>query len=199
MPNHETNSVIIKGPVSVVHRFVEEGTRSNGMNVPIRMIDFELIVPPPANMEAGGCPGGAVDGIHSDTGEVCWYDWNLANWGTKWNAYEHDHFDHRVFVGGDDGLPYARVELRFQTAWSPPTPIFDAIKSRWQGLEVIAVTQDEGGFPDRFYPSEEYLQEHFTRTVTYEFDCWDSEVDTPLENPADVTISKITKALGRHS
>lgn len=35
-----------------------------------------------------------------------WYDWNVANWGTKWNAY--------------DTYVFNEVITCFNTAWSPP-------------------------------------------------------------------------------
>jgi hypothetical protein len=37
-----------------------------------------------------------------------WYDWSVANWGTKWNSYEN-------YMGEDS--------ISFQTAWSPPIPV----------------------------------------------------------------------------
>jgi len=42
-------------------------------------------------------------------GHADWYNWQLDNWGTKWNAYE-------VFVGDD--------YIEFQTAWATPFEIF---------------------------------------------------------------------------
>lgn len=42
-------------------------------------------------------------------GHADWYNWQLDNWGTKWNAYE-------VFVGDD--------YIEFQTAWATPNEIF---------------------------------------------------------------------------
>jgi len=42
-------------------------------------------------------------------GHADWYNWQLENWDTKWNAYE-------VFVGDD--------YIEFQTAWSTPFAIF---------------------------------------------------------------------------
>jgi len=53
-----------------------------------------------------------------------WYDWHVANWGTKWDVgtenleYEEDedgNFDNET------GQPYARITGWFDSAWSPPT------------------------------------------------------------------------------
>ena len=43
-----------------------------------------------------------------------WYDWNICNWGTKWEVsdVECDHWDGNSF------------ECEFETAWSPPEGIY---------------------------------------------------------------------------
>lgn len=45
-------------------------------------------------------------------GDKNWYDWGVAHWGTKWDAYESE-IKVTDRVGG-----YA--VFKFQTAWSPP-------------------------------------------------------------------------------
>lgn len=69
-------------------------------------------------------------------GHSSWYSWSLANWGTKWNAY-----DFRLIAEDDD-----RLDLSFDTAWSPPEPIFAAIADRPEcaGLEITIRSFDEG-------------------------------------------------------
>lgn len=47
-------------------------------------------------------------------GVTDWYDWSVKNWGTKWNAY------HDLVEVSEDGNS---LSVRFQTAWSEPTPI----------------------------------------------------------------------------
>ena len=48
-----------------------------------------------------------------------WYDWQVANWGTKWD------------VGGDDGLIQKldanTLEASFDSAWSPPTAAYEQL------------------------------------------------------------------------
>lgn len=45
-------------------------------------------------------------------GYLDWYDWSVANWGTKWNSYD-------VSASG--------TEVRFHTAWSAPHPVVSRI------------------------------------------------------------------------
>ena len=62
-----------------------------------------------------------------------WYDWRLANWGTKWPAsYIEAEWD-------DD---YARFE--FQTAWSPPEPVIEALRERFEDAHITAFYDEPG-------------------------------------------------------
>jgi hypothetical protein len=178
--------VVVIGPPANILRFLDEAFLKPGEPYPdspddvndkeFPILHFDFIVPAPANIERGGCGGGAVNGIHEDTGEVCWYQWNTSNWGTKWGAYSHDHYDVRWLSDYEDKV-YGRVDLRFDTAWSQPTPIFLAIEQRWE-VTVHAVTQDEGGFPDVEYGSP-YDEEGIRKVTTFEFENFDVSAEAP--------------------
>ena len=169
MPNHETNTVVVVGAPENVEKFRAEAFTDD-------KIDFELITPPPANIEKGGCSG------HHEDGVVCWYTWNLQNWGTKWNAYHHGDVTYGKYKGylgdeeddEDEEVVYGRLDFVFETAWSQPTPIFEKIEERW-GVQVHAVTQDEGGFPDVEY-GDPYGREYLEREVRIAPRHWDSMV-----------------------
>jgi hypothetical protein len=139
----------------------------------IPLLIFGLIVPEPENIEKGGCSGEHPEGV------ICWYTWHLKNWGTKWSAYEHSHYElrwlERYAAGDEPREVYGRVDLRFETAWSQPTPIFEAIEKRWD-VTVHAVTQDGGGFPDVEY-GDPYDAEVIRKVTVYEFDSYEREVD----------------------
>ena len=55
-----------------------------------------------------------------------WYDWRLANWDTKWDAYD-------VVVTDED--PEC-TEIEFNTAWSPPEAICSAIREQYPDVSV---------------------------------------------------------------
>ena len=61
-----------------------------------------------------------------------WYDWRVEEWGTKWDIREFLCFEHN----NDE------VQLQFETAWSPPIPIYELLKE--QGFIVNAEYVDEG-------------------------------------------------------
>jgi len=91
------------------------------------------------------------------TEEQGWYWWRVNNWGTKWDAnlYQHDWVDDTSLV------------LGFDTAWSPPIPVYEAMDE--QGVNVVASYYESGMcFVGRWELGEE---EH------YEF----SEIEDPVE------------------
>ena len=55
-----------------------------------------------------------------------WYDWRLANWDTKWDAYDVEVLDEDI-----DNL-----EIGFNTAWSPPEAICHKIREDYPDLAV---------------------------------------------------------------
>jgi len=69
-----------------------------------------------------------IDGKFPSTGRVDdrWYDWRLANWDTKWDAYD-------VVVTDDD--PDC-TEIEFNTAWSPPEAVCHALREQYPDIDV---------------------------------------------------------------
>lgn len=63
-----------------------------------------------------------------------WYDWCVANWGTKWD------------VGDKDGPEYTEgdtdVTFRFDSAWSPPLVFYATLED--QGFRVTALYYESG-------------------------------------------------------
>ncbi|MFF2493214.1 hypothetical protein [Agromyces sp. NPDC058064] len=184
MPNHETNNVVITGTPEQIRQFVDEALidyplteGEDAAEKPAKILDFARVVPEPEGIERGGCSGEHAEGV------VCWYRWNPENWGTKWNAYSHSHYELRWLQPYDDDEPiYGRVDLRFETAWSQPTPVLETIQSRW-GVTVHAVTQDEGGFPDVFF-GDPIGAEVMHEVKVFEFDHWAREVEEPVAEAA---------------
>lgn len=85
------------------------------------------------------------------TGFSSWYDWALANWGTKWNSYS---------LTMREKSP---LSFEFNTAWSFPSPVFEALAHEFPHLRFECICFDEGwnfaghGF---FNPSEDDMPFH---------------------------------------
>jgi Ferredoxin-like domain in Api92-like protein len=67
-----------------------------------------------------------------ETGYKSWYDWSIANWGTKWNSYSFAIESENPLI------------VRFDTAWSFPTPVFQKIAEMFPALKFECVCFDEG-------------------------------------------------------
>lgn len=68
-------------------------------------------------------------GLH---GYKNWYDWQVANWGTKWDLSEPSVTRH------DDNT----ITINCQTAWSPPVAAFDSLQA--QGFYVEGFYYEPG-------------------------------------------------------
>lgn len=61
------------------------------------------------------------------TNDSRWYDWNIANWDTKWDiagGVEIDDYDTE------------QIEINFNTAWSPPEAICRKLKEMFPDLSI---------------------------------------------------------------
>lgn len=68
-------------------------------------------------------------------GYPTWYEWRLANWRTKWEAYNQFITD----------LSDEKLEFGFDTAWSPPEAVYRAIAEHYPDISMTVHYIDEGG------------------------------------------------------
>ena len=71
----------------------------------------------------------ALDNIR-DYGHQDWYSWSTSNWGTKWNAYSQN---------SDEGSN----EISFETAWSTPYPVIEALSRKYPEAVISMRYADE--------------------------------------------------------
>ena len=102
MPNHITTVIEFTGKQENIEKIFELIAGENGE------IDFNKLIPTPDNIYQGNI-GQKEREIY---GENNWFDWNVKHWGTKWNAY---------------GICVDDNTLSFDTAWSFPEPVMDAL------------------------------------------------------------------------
>jgi hypothetical protein len=68
-----------------------------------------------------------------------WYDWNIRNWGTKWDTgavFERHSDDHATYT--------------IETAWSPPVEAITALSAQYVGLVFTLEWEEEQGFGGEF-------------------------------------------------
>ncbi len=62
-------------------------------------------------------------------GYICWYDWAIENWGTKWNAYDCEKESDNVYV--------------FDTAWSPVPSLIKMMSKEFPNVVIDYMFSDE--------------------------------------------------------
>ena len=70
---------------------------------------------------------------YKECGYVYWFDWQNANWGTKWNAYSQP----------DEGYPDSETVFRFDTAWSHPVTLIEKLSARLPDVTFSIKFADE--------------------------------------------------------
>lgn len=131
MPNHITNRLCITGPKKDREAFLATlKNKVDGENP--KQFSLGQIVPMPESIFRGNL--GRAEEI-AYPGELNWYGWSCANWGTKWDCYEV-----RKPEIGDKS-----IKLEFQTAWSPPAEWMVKASKAFPTLKFCNKWKDEGG------------------------------------------------------
>lgn len=109
MPNWCSNSINISGDDADIKKLLTEARSDES--------DFTLnnLVPIPKEKEED------------------WYNWRVANWGTKWDIG-------RVELDMDKGY----VNFNCETAWAPPTEAFKTISSKYPTLTFEIFYEEPG-------------------------------------------------------
>ena len=113
-------------------------------------------------------------------GAPTWYDWCVANWGTKWNAYGYDKY----------GVDYQKGDsLCFQTAWSAPHPILQRLSEIYPDVRIEHMWADEDlgcNCGRRIYFDGEMIDEYIPQgmqATDFALDLWDYD-------PSDLDLVK---------
>lgn len=72
-------------------------------------------------------------------GHKDWYDWNIANWGTKWSPTVYS-----VKTVATTSLGWSITAISMDSAWSPPEGLIRKLSYLHQSLGFI-LTYEEGG------------------------------------------------------
>lgn len=147
MPNWCSNTLIVRGLEKALGRFHDahagrndddETTFSFKGSVPTPSVLTKIISSSPHNQwERGGeklqIKERTLAFLRARYGADDWYDWQNANWGTKWDAG----------TAHSDASPGCRT-YEFSTAWSPPIEWAKKASLIHPALE-LAIEYDEPG------------------------------------------------------
>lgn len=128
MPNWCSNNIRVSGPDAALNEFAE--WLDDGKNL------FGKILPTPKELADAQSPfkGTKEEGaaLAAKYGVNNWYDWNIHNWGTKWDV-EAD-------VQQNDG----EIGLTFDSAWSPPQRAIALLAEKFNDLSFHHAYLEEG-------------------------------------------------------
>ena len=127
MPNHVTNILVVSGD-EAQRKAMFEAIKSD--EIGLGSIDFNKVVPMPDHIFRGDLCQAERD----QYGSANWYDWSIANWGTKWNSYGYDDNTTKDFDG---------ATITFDTAWSNPHPVIAILAEKYPALNFEHKWADE--------------------------------------------------------
>ena len=73
-----------------------------------------------------------------------WYDWNVRNWGSKWDvavSHNEEYPETELVEEWSDRLIY-----RFNTAWSPPLPAIETLSTQYPNCLFTLSYEEETGW-----------------------------------------------------
>ena len=169
MPNWCQNSVTISGSKEQIDEFEQFLNVNNGKNW------FDHFLPSPQELQTDG-----------------WYEWNIENWGTKWNCDAQD------WVREENTLSFW-----FDSAWGPPISLYEFVEG--EGFTVYGQYHEEGmqfvgeflEGADRYYEydtvesldeiPQHLVDEYFLREMLLEPEEYEEE-DELIDDSDDVSL-----------
>ncbi len=76
----------------------------------------------------------------------CWYDFNVREWGTKWDVAVRDGEDYPETELHTEDDWSTSLTYKFNTAWSPPTPAIEKLSAQYPELEFTLSYEEETGW-----------------------------------------------------
>ena len=120
MPNWCSNELAIKGNPKEIAKLIKkvEITKSEATDNHLESIfSCHRIIPRPINKQDD------------------WYEWNVANWGTKWDLID-------VTLRGD--VDSKEITYYFESAWSPIVAVVEALAKEFKKLSFTYTFYETG-------------------------------------------------------
>ena len=149
MPNWCNNTIEIEGTKEQINAFVSFLDEQSGKNW------FNFFRPCPQELvdTVSGFVGEDKQSAHETQqkmniekhGHADWYSWSVDNWGTKWNCDAQDWM--KIENPNED---QASVTFWFDSAWSPPTALYEFIESSSEFILKASYLEEGMSFVGQF-------------------------------------------------
>jgi hypothetical protein len=165
MPNWVYNGLTVEGNPDSVKKMMEQLNQPfvrvhDQWNMETHQMEKQQVTYPnpvfafwnivkPANMEAYNGPQPKTDNLAEALtfSSDHWYDWNVRNWGTKWDiaVTSEDKYPNTTVEDTANGENHA-VHYNFETAWSRPMPALINLSNQYPDLLFTLSYQEETGW-----------------------------------------------------
>ena len=149
MPNWCSNTIEIEGTKEQINAFVSFLDEQSGKNW------FNFFRPCPQELvdTVSGFVGEDKQSAHETQqkmniekhGHADWYSWSVDKWGTKWNCDAQDWM--KIENPNED---QASVTFWFDSAWSPPTALYEFIESSSEFILKASYLEEGMSFVGQF-------------------------------------------------
>lgn len=129
MPNWCYNNIEFVGEKENIDKFENFLNEKNGKEW------FDYFLPTPKELTEVQSPNrdeSSARKLAEKYGYTDWYEWNVGNWGTKWNC------DANSITRVDENT----LRFTFDSAWSPPIALYEYIEG--EEFEITASYLEEG-------------------------------------------------------
>ena len=136
MPNWCNNTITIKGSTETVKQLWDDAVENNGLLsaiAPLPKILENTTSPAPKDLDPE-----LQQKMIKETGFDNWYDWQVANWGTKWDI----DVEGLEFTDHGDGT--STIAGWFDSAWSPPIEAYQTLCDSMDGIYLEAFYDEPG-------------------------------------------------------
>jgi hypothetical protein len=108
-----------------------------------------------------------------------WYNWNVRNWGTKWDVAvgPEDKYSDTYIEGPTQNGENLVVYYNFHTAWSPPFPAIAKLSAQYPSLLFTISYEEETGWGGEC----EFLRGEQLKGSEYDNKCRDCDSENTLD------------------
>lgn len=138
MPNWCSNVLIIQGEPDEVDKLLES------VNDGSTVFSLDKVITMPTALRGESAPERDENKASTNLklyGAKDWYDWSNMNWGTKWNV------DAKITEDSGNSVLLnspRTVRIEFESAWSPPLPVYEVLAARWPNTNIYAAFDEPG-------------------------------------------------------
>jgi hypothetical protein len=134
------------------------------------IFSFMNILPPPEDkLDEYHAVHGYTGGEKTGDTKYNWYNFNVREWGTKWDARDVDLLEEHK----------TSLHYKFDTAWSPPTPVIEKLAQQNPNLNITLEYREEQGWGGEVAFTGSFVE------VIKEWDVPDSHAEEVAANYGD--------------